>query len=77
MEKVIVRGYEVALEYDSEDQIYVARALALPGCTAHGPTQEEAAREVATAIELYLSTARDLGRPVPATIQVYGDAIAL
>jgi len=77
MEKVIVLGYEVSLVYDREDRIYIAEAKALPGCMAHGSTQEEAAREVAVAISLHVETARDLGQTVQAPMRMYGAASAV
>lgn len=72
MEKIIVNGYEVSLVWDADDSIFVATAVSLPGCMAHGSTQQEAAKEVAVAIRLHLATASNLGRPVPQPLKVYG-----
>jgi predicted RNase H-like HicB family nuclease len=34
--------YEVIIYWSEEDQAFVAEAPELPGCAAHGPTQEAA-----------------------------------
>jgi predicted RNase H-like HicB family nuclease len=78
MEKIIVLGYEVWLSFDKDDQIYIADAsTSLPGCIAHGSTQELAAREIAVAIDLHIKAARELKRTVPAPLRMYGVAQAV
>jgi predicted RNase H-like HicB family nuclease len=57
--------YQVILTWDEEDRIYVARALDLPGCSAHGDTREEAVNNIRDAIEFWLDTAREDGDSVP------------
>ncbi|HEX9733900.1 MAG TPA: type II toxin-antitoxin system HicB family antitoxin [Thermoanaerobaculia bacterium] len=57
--------YQVILTWDEVDRIYVARALDLPGCAAHGGTREEAVNNIRDAIELWLDTAREDGDCVP------------
>jgi len=42
-------GYRVVVEWSEEDNAFVARVLALPGCAAHGPTPEQATREAVVA----------------------------
>ena len=46
--------YQIQLDWDAEDEIWVARVPVLPGCSAHGETQEEALREINEAIACYL-----------------------
>lgn len=57
--------YPVVIEYSKEDRGYVARVPALKYCTAFGETYEEAAREIQTAIEGWIVTAKEKGTPIP------------
>lgn len=43
-----------------------------PGCLADGETPEEAMREGVDALNSYLATLQELGRPVPESGDVYG-----
>ena len=43
-----------------------------PGCIADGASPEEAVEEGRDALKSYLSTLKELGRPVPETGKVYG-----
>ena len=58
--------YEVIIYWSDEDDAFVADVPELPGCLAHGPTQEDALRSAQGAMELWLETAREFGHPVPA-----------
>lgn len=60
--------YPVFIEWSDEDAAYVARAPALPGCIATGETLEAAARELTTAITLWLASAAKHGDPIPSPI---------
>lgn len=57
--------YGIVLYWSSEDGVFVAEAPQLPGCTAHGMTQEAALLEINEAIRLWIDTSRELGDPVP------------
>jgi len=57
--------YSVLIQYDSRDNIYVARIPELNGCFAHGNTQEDAMREIKIALELWLETANENGMSIP------------
>ena len=57
--------YGIVLYWSSEDGAFVAEAPQLPGCMAHGATQEDALREMNEAIRLWIDTSRELGDPVP------------
>jgi predicted RNase H-like HicB family nuclease len=46
--------FRVVLEYDIEAGAYSAVCPELPGCASAGDTEEEARRNIAEAIELYL-----------------------
>ena len=57
--------YEIILYWSDEDSVFVAEAPELPGCMAHGGTHESALANVKDAIELWIETAREFGRPIP------------
>lgn len=57
--------YEVIIYWSNEDGAYVADVPELPGCSAHGPTQQEALSNAQDAIRLWIDTAREFGDPVP------------
>lgn len=57
--------YEMILYWNEEDEAFVAEAPELPGCAAHGPTQEAALASVQEAIRLWIDTAKEFGDPVP------------
>ena len=57
--------YEVIIYWSEEDQAFVAEVPELPGCAAHGPTQEAALANAQEAIQLWLDTAREYGDPIP------------
>ncbi len=46
--------YEMVIYWSNEDGSYVAEATELPGCTAHGDTQEAALEHISEAVELWL-----------------------
>jgi len=57
--------YEIIIYWSDEDEAFVAEVPELPGCAAHGSTQEEALRNANEAIELWIETAKEFGDPVP------------
>ena len=57
--------YRIILYWSEEDSVFIANVPELPGCMAHGYTQEEALHNVNDAIGLWLDTARDFGDAVP------------
>ena len=57
--------YEVILYWSNEDDAIVAEVTELPGCMAHGASQEIALKQVKDAIDLWLDTAREFGDPIP------------
>jgi predicted RNase H-like HicB family nuclease len=48
-----------------EDQAFVAEVPELPGCAAHGTTQEAALANAQEAIALWIETAKEFGDPIP------------
>ena len=57
--------YEVIIYWSNEDEAFIAEVPQLPGCAAHGPTQETALASAQQAIALWLDTAKDFGNPIP------------
>jgi predicted RNase H-like HicB family nuclease len=57
--------YEIIIYWSNEDQIFVAEIPELPGCMAHGDTQEAALANAKDAIQLWIETAREYSDPVP------------
>ena len=57
--------YPIKVFYSEEDKGFIATIPDLPGCSAFGETEEKAIREVKTAQELWLKTAKKEGRKIP------------
>ncbi|MEK7409553.1 MAG: type II toxin-antitoxin system HicB family antitoxin [Acidobacteriota bacterium] len=57
--------YEVIIYWSEEDDAFVAEVPELPGCAAHGPTQEAALASAQEAIRLWVDTAKEFGDPIP------------
>jgi predicted RNase H-like HicB family nuclease len=57
--------YELIIYSSAEDDVFVADVPELPGCSAHGATQELALANAQEAIGLWIETAREFGDPVP------------
>jgi predicted RNase H-like HicB family nuclease len=57
--------YEIILYWSNEDAVFIAEVPELPGCMAHGDTQEAALASVKEAMHLWLDTAREFGDPIP------------
>ncbi len=43
--------YEIIIYWSNEDQVFVADVPELPGCMAHGPTEESALSNIKEAIQ--------------------------
>ena len=57
--------YEIIIYWSRDDGVFVAEVPELPGCVAHGDTQEVTLRNVNQAMDLWLDTAREFGDPIP------------
>ncbi len=57
--------YEIILYWSNEDDAFVAEVPELPGCMAHGDTQEATLKNVNQAIALWIDTAKEFGDPIP------------
>ena len=58
-------SYEIILYWSRADGVFVAEVPELPGCMAHGDTQQAALQNVNQAMQLWVDTAREFGDPVP------------
>jgi antitoxin HicB len=57
--------YRILVEWSDEDQAFIARVPALPGCLAHGATAEKATHEAEVAAGLILDVMEEDGRTPP------------
>ncbi len=60
-----MHNYEIIIYWSKDDEVFVAEVPELPGCAAHGDTPDAALANCHEAINLWLDTAREYGRPVP------------
>ncbi len=59
--------YRVLIEQD-EDDVFVVKVPALPGCISQGGTRSEAIDNIKEAIAAYLESLKAHGEPVPPSI---------
>ena len=57
--------YEIILYWSEEDRVFVSEVPELPGCSAHGDSQQLALANAQEAMELWVETALEFGDPVP------------
>lgn len=57
--------YEVLIYWSNEDGVFIAEVPELPGCMAHGDSQEAALANAKEAMQLWIDTAHEFGDPVP------------
>ncbi len=62
----MIRKYEILIYWTNENQVWIGEVPELPGCMAHGDTEEIALANIKTAINLWLETAEEFGDPIPA-----------
>lgn len=58
--------YEIIIYWSDDDQAFVADVPELPGCSAHGDSPDAALSNCKDAIALWVDTAKESGRPIPA-----------
>lgn len=56
--------YEIILYWSDEDGAFIADVPELPGCMADGSTRQEALINAEKIMEIWIETARSLGRTV-------------
>jgi predicted RNase H-like HicB family nuclease len=66
--------YTITIWWNEADDLFVAEAPELPGCIAHGSTQNEALANIREAIEVWLEIARQAGDPIPQPKRPHLDA---
>ncbi len=57
--------YKITIYWSRHDQAFLAEVPELPGCMAHGDTQEAALANAQDAIRLWIDTAKEFGDPIP------------
>jgi len=57
--------YQIIINWDEIDQIFVAQVSELPGCMAHGKTQETALTNIKEAMQLWIETAQEFCDFIP------------
>ena len=60
--------YELVIYWSEEDGCFLAEVPELPGCMADGASYQEAVKNVEVVIEEWISTADEIGRPVPESL---------
>ncbi len=60
-----MQRYEIIIYWSNEDEVFVAEVPELPGCMAHGDTEQSALQNIKAAIQLWIDTAREFGDPIP------------
>ena len=58
--------FPVVIEYDPEEDVYLADCPVLPGCYTDGGTYAEALDNIQDAIKLVIESRRMVGDPIPA-----------
>ncbi len=57
--------YELIIYWSKADDCFVVEVPELPGCMSDGQTYAEAVKNAETVIDEWMTTARELGRPIP------------
>jgi predicted RNase H-like HicB family nuclease len=57
--------YEMIIYWSEPDKSFLVEVPELPGCMADGETREEAIKNANEVIELWIETAKSLGREIP------------
>ncbi len=57
--------YPIVIEYDPEDDVYLADCPLIPGCYTDGKTYEEALENIKEAIHLCIESRLAVGDPIP------------
>ncbi|MEP6484430.1 MAG: type II toxin-antitoxin system HicB family antitoxin [Rudaea sp.] len=60
------KHYPLDIFWSEEDKGFIAEARDLPGCSAWGASEEDAAREARSAIESWIAAAKAARRKIPA-----------
>ena len=63
--KALLSATTVIIYWSDKDEAFVAEVPELPGCAAHGATQEAALASAQDSIRLSINTANEFGDSVP------------
>ncbi len=69
-----VKEYPFVLSYDSEDRVFIARAVNLKGCHSDGATPEEAIAHIYEAMKGWIETAKQNRLRIPPPSRLVGQA---
>ena len=61
----MIAKYEIIIYWSDEDQAFVADVPELPGCMAHGDTYESALANIRSAMDQWISTAKEFDDAIP------------
>ena len=67
-------NFPVVLEYDPEENVYLADCPILPGCYSDGKTYAEALANIRDAIKLMIESRLAVGDPIPTVEMVTVEA---
>ncbi len=59
------REYEVSVDFEEEDQVFVARVSEFPSLATHGDTKEEAFTEMEGLLKTVIADLLASGEPIP------------
>jgi predicted RNase H-like HicB family nuclease len=57
--------YEIIIYWSQEDQLFICEITEIPGCSAHGWSQEKALKNIKDAMQLWIDTAKEFGDIIP------------
>jgi predicted RNase H-like HicB family nuclease len=57
--------YEIVIYWSEDDQAFIAEVPELPGCAAHGASQDEALGNCKQAMAHWVDTAKQAGHTIP------------
>jgi len=60
-----MKDYHVNIFYSEEDNCYIADIPDLPNCSAFGETPDKALKEVQITKDLWIKTAKEMGKRIP------------
>ena len=63
--KDLANKYSYNIEFDADDNVYLAKCAELPSLMAHGKTQEEALKEIKTVVFETLKWMEEDGEKIP------------
>ena len=58
-------NYELIIYWSERDRAFLVEVPELPGCMADGASRHEAVKNAEEVIQLWIETAKELGREIP------------